>query len=396
MSQSASMRVQLRLAALVATAAFLTPPAAAQSADALRELAQQYERVTSGKPLSMDEGYELLDKLYEWDLSASELSPAQRTQLLIVEVYANLATGNASQARTRLGEVTGPAADSPQAAAAALDVALASGDAPAAAKALDKLAAVADGRQKESLAAVRKGLERIGKPAPQTELKAGDKTIRPHFRSGLVLLVDFWNTSDTDADAAAALARLQKDFADELYLELVGVNTDARADLEKAEALAKERGFVWPIVYEQRSKGALLQRAFDAGKPPWQMLIDRDGHIRAVGHVTQPGFAYAVYAAVAEARGNFTPQIPIALDGKPARRPPADDAGPRVAKPGDKPAATADLPSNPEALAKLRQAHALRRGGSRTAAKKLYEEIVRDFPGTKEAAEAQEYLDMMP
>ncbi|MBU0616169.1 MAG: hypothetical protein KKI02_00480, partial [Planctomycetes bacterium] len=54
-----------------------------------------------------------------------------------------------------------------------------------------------------------------------------------------------------------------------------------------------------------------------------------------------------------------------------------------------------ELPSNLEARAKLTQARAFLKAKSRSRAIKLFEEIVRDYPGTKEAQEAQEYLDSL-
>ena len=46
-------------------------------------------------------------------------------------------------------------------------------------------------------------------------------------------------------------------------------------------------------------------------------------------------------------------------------------------------------------LAKLTQARAFLKAKSRSKAIKLFEEIVRDYPGTREAQEAQEYLDAL-
>ena len=126
------------------------------------------------------------------------------------------------------------------------------------------------------------------------------------------------------------------------------------------------------------------------------MLIDRRGFIRAVGSTADAGFVYAVRAAVAEARGDYEYISPTTLSGEKAAPTPGGGAALAAEeKKPDKqnPNASGDLPSNAEARQKLQQAHAMRRGGKKTDAKRMYQEIVRDYPGTKEAQEAQEWLE---
>ena len=81
--------------------------------------------------------------------------------------------------------------------------------------------------------------------------------------------------------------------------------------------------------------------------------------------------------------------MPRTRDGQQPTRPSA-----AVEPKEEKPAApAAELPSNPEARGKLKLARTYLKTGKRTDAKLLFEEIVRDYPGTQEAEQAQEYLD---
>jgi hypothetical protein len=94
-------------------------------------------------------------------------------------------------------------------------------------------------------------------------------------------------------------------------------------------------------------------------------------------------------AAVSEARGEHEIVLPRTRDGQQPTRPSAQ------VKPKEKERRERDeeLPSNPEARQKLTLARTYLKTGKRTDARRLFEEVVRDYPGTVEAKEAQEYLD---
>jgi hypothetical protein len=124
------------------------------------------------------------------------------------------------------------------------------------------------------------------------------------------------------------------------------------------------------------------------------VLIDSRGYVRAAGDAAGPAFRYAVRAAVAEARGQFSYIAPRSIDGKSA----VPESGAAAGGPRKKPPESGggELRDDPDAQAKLTLARTYIRTGKRTEAKRLFQEIVRDYPGTRQAKEAQEYLDGMP
>jgi hypothetical protein len=111
-------------------------------------------------------------------------------------------------------------------------------------------------------------------------------------------------------------------------------------------------------------------------------------------------------AAIAEARGDFEPVLPRTRGGTQAAKPGSRG---ELAKAGEKAAAdkkaaaekeaarkneeARNPPSNADAKSLLTQAHTMRRGGNKTKARELYQKIVSEFPGTKEAQEAAEWLE---
>jgi len=210
-------------------------------------------------------------------------------------------------------------------------------------------------------------------------------------RGDRVLLIDFWNVLQTrEDDTSEALRALHEEYQHSLHVDFVGVNADAEAQVPEAKEFAKESGYVWKQRYEYAATNApITHQAFRAGTPPWQVLIDTFGYVRAVGSVREPGFQYALRAAIAEARRDFEVVLPRTRDGQQPER-----ASAKI-EPKTKTAVQPEreLPSNPDAAAKLTLARTYLKTGKRTDAKRLFEEIVRDFPGTLEAKEAQEYLD---
>jgi hypothetical protein len=232
----------------------------------------------------------------------------------------------------------------------------------------------------------------VGEKAPDVLIRTEDMTeFSTRRRGNRVLLIDFWNVLlPPDEKEIKALRDLYKEYQYSLHVDFVGVNADPEARIDEARKFARENGYVWKQRYEYQGREApITHQAFHAGNPPWQVLIDTFGYIRAVGTASEPGFQYALRAATAEARGDQEVVMPRTRAGAQAERPGAEIKV--EAKKSPKPAG--ELPSSPEAQAKLTLARTYMKTGKRTDAKRLFEEIVRDYPGTREAQEAQEYLD---
>lgn len=352
-----------------------------------RELAALHARlVRPAELIAEPDGAAALERLEELVPDSGKLRPSDRIRALEVEICAALATGNAGRALERYEELRALAPQAAGTRSAGYVAGLAGGRASLVAEAAESDPARASG--------LRAAAERIGLVAPEVAIRTDDGgTVSTRRRENAVLLLDFWSTRQPpDRKRIEALVALHRAYEKEPFFELVGVSSDARSDLEKARRFARDSGCVWKQCFEQTSeKAPVTHGAFriEAGGPA-SVLIDSRGRVRAAGEITDPALIYAVRAAVAEARGDYPYLPPRSLEAEAAAEAQASGR-----KDKSEPQATGDLPSNPDAAAKLRQAHAFRRTGRKTDARRLYEEIVRDYPGTREAAEAQDMLDAM-
>jgi hypothetical protein len=372
---------------LILAAAAIASSAAAQDVDVSRELAALHARlVRPAEIISEQDGAAALERLEELAPDYHKLDRADRERSLKIEIYAALAAGNAGRALERYQELRSLAPEAAGTRAAAYVVGLASGRASLVAEAAES--------DKARGAALRDVAERIGLAAPDVVIRTDEGgTVSVRKRENAVLLLDFWSARQpADRKRVEALTSVHRAYEQEPFLEMVGVNTDSRGDLEKARQFAKDSGYVWKQCYEQKAeKAPITHGAFkiELGGPGC-VLVDSRGRIRAAGDIADPALVYAVRAAVAEARGDYPYLPPRSLAAQAAA-----DAQAAGGKDKSEPQATGDLPSNPEAAAKLRQAHAFRRAGRKSDALRMYREIVRDYPGTREAAEAQELLDAL-
>jgi len=382
---------------LLSVAAFSgrLPAARGQSETTLRELRRLHDRLADPqRVLSRQDARQARDRLAEWRLDPAALSPDDRARLWRIELYAALAEGAAGAALERARQLWKVAPDDPGTAAAVHLAACAAGDAQLALRALARLAEGADSRRRRWISRQRRWLRRVGEKAPDVVIRTEDMTEFSTARRGdRVLVLDFWNTRlKPDEEQIAALRGLFDEYRRSLHIELVGINADSETRAEQARQFAKEHGFVWKQRYEYQARGApLTHGAFHAGNPPWVVLIDTFGYVRAVGAAYEPAFQYALRAAVAEAGGAQQPLLPRTHTGQQAERPGA--AAEAAAPSSEQPAP--ELPSNPEALQKLRLARTYLKTGKRSEARRLFEEIVRNYPGTREAREAQEYLEAL-
>jgi len=383
----------------IACAVDFSPPTRAQSEDTLAELQRLHARVADPRRVvPADEAEQALELLSSWKLSRQNLAPEHLARLLETQTYIFLALGDAATAQTQLQLLQDRFPDAPGTLQVAWLVACAAGDAELGVEVARKLGQAAPGDEKPRWSQRRRWMSGVGVDAPDAEIRAEDMTEYSTARRGRsVLVIDFWNVlARPEPDESKALVALYKEYRDSDNFELVGVNADGEARVEQARKFASDAGYVWSQRYEQTSTNApITHQAFKAGRPPWVVLVDSYSFVRAIGAASEPGFQYAVRAAVSEARGKYPPVPPRDKDGK--------QRGAAVAQKGDEgksggaqPPAKGDLPSNVEAAAKLQQARLFWKGGRKTDAKKLLEEIVRDFPNTREAKEAAEWLDDMP
>lgn len=395
---------------------FLAAGAAAQDAKTLAELKRWHNKVADPyKVVSAEDARQAQDKLKEWNLSADKLAVESRGQLLRLEIYAALALGDAGRAAERLPELELDLPNTPETAQAGYLVASAIGDAELTRQKLEKLRELkAEGSKLISTRS--RQLRLVGQAAPDTDVKTEDgQTLPLRKRGGGVLVLDFWNLRQKPTDEQIkALRGLYEALAAEQKVRFLGINTDGPAQIAAAQKFAGENGYVWPQHFERKTASApLTNEAFRCGPPPWQVVIDGQGHIRAVGAANEPALHYALRAAVGEAKGTYRSLRPKTISGEVAAEPkePAADKPDQpaagkpdqpAAKPGEKPqvkpkdgpapAPKGDLPSDPDARALLDRARLYIKTGKRTEAKKLLQEVIDKYPGTLEAKDAKQFL----
>jgi tetratricopeptide (TPR) repeat protein len=369
-----------------------------QSPATLRELQKLHDRMADPtQVLSAKDAKSATDRLTEWKLTPEKLSPEDRGRLWRIEVYVALAEGDAAGALEHAQALLAEFPDDSDSLQAAYLAACAAGDAKLGGDVLKKLSKTAKGDERRLISRRRRWIRGVGEKAPEIEIRTEDMTGFWTTRRGeRVLVIDFWNVLvPPDASVVKALRQLYEEYCHSRYVEFVGVNADSENRVEQAKEFAKENGYVWKQRYEySATRAPITHEAFGAGTPPWVVAIDIFGYVRAIGAADEPGFQYALRAAVAEAAGDYEPVMPRDRHGKQPTR--SSESAEAKAGESQKPKEKAgELPSNAEAAAKLRLARTYLKTGKRTDALKLFKEIVRDYPGTFEAREAQEYLDSL-
>jgi hypothetical protein len=383
------------LVAIVCSGWLVRSTAWAQPDPRLSGLQRLHDRIAdAGQVLTAKDAKQAADRLAEWRLKSEQLAPDDRARLRRVELYVALAEGDARTALERARALLSDGTADRVTFEAAYLAACAAGDAQLGTQALRKLSRFVHGDERRRLSQRRRWLRRVGKKAPEVVIRTEDMTeFSTTQRGDRVLLIDFWNVRvPPDDQDIKALRELYQQYRRTRHVDFVGVNADAEARVDEAKQFAENNRYAWKQRYEYEARHApLTDQAFQAGNPPWSVFIDTLGYVRAVGAASEPGLQYALRAAVAEAAGDHEIVLPRTREGRQPTRPSAQIRPEPKAPQADEPAG--EPPSNPEALRKLRLARTYLRTGKRSDAKRLFEEIVRDYPGTREAQEAQEYLD---
>lgn len=370
--------------------------AAAQNNANLAELKKLHASLNKpGAVVTIEQARSATGRLDEWKLDAGSLEGESKRELLAVQVLVAAAMGDAAKAAQAAGQLLTVAEASPLALEAVYCGACAAGDAQAAEAAVKAMAEKAQGDAKRAQLRRRGWLAQVGREAPDIVISTDDvKEFKVRKRGDKILIVDFWNTlTEPPKEHVTALKKLHEELGVDTNVDFIGVNAEAESRLEKARDYARKNELVWPQRYEGVAlKAPITNEAFRAGQSPWTVLIDTYGYVRAVGTPTEPAFLYAVRAALAEARSDFAPVMPKTTDGKQAKResqePPADNAKKKADG-----AAAKDLPSNLDAKKLLQEAHAMRKTGMKTKAREMYQRVINEYPGTKEAEEAQFWLE---
>lgn len=380
-------------ALLLASAIAAPAPADSKELRVLRDLAAR-----QGVRLPRTQVQELLADVARLRAAQQNPAPDERAVGLQAETYAAAACGDAQRALDCASELLSDPQPTRESLDAAYVGAAAAGDAKTADEVLRKLADVLPATERRNNSNRRRCLKQVGELAPNEFISTGDAAgLSPANRDGKVLLIDFWNVQDAPTDAdVRALKDLIAWFGEGAKLEVVGVNADSTARVERAREFVQKSGYSWPQCYEEQLTNApITHRAFNAGSPPWQVVIDSAGRIRAVGTARDAAFVFALRSAVSEAAGEHAVVVPRTMEGQRASGPAvvsgSGGSGGSAAGGGAN-VAGAPKPSDPEAASMLRQARAWIKTGRRTDAKRILQEIIAKYPNTREAEDAQYML----
>lgn len=390
-----------RRSSVVAISWLLVNIAAAQSS-APKELGEMYARLAKfNQPLSREAAEKAAEALTRIKLDEPKLESSDRAKLLGIRILTALAMGDAATALAMVPELQKAAPASRDTSEIAYLAAAAAGDAQlgvASASALEK----ASGKSEKDAAGARRAkqrvawMSRVGDDAPQVTISSEETGEIDCSKPGdRALLIDFWDmqraTSKPDVGHAKGLVALHKEFSERTSVAFLGVNSDGNVNVEKAREYAKVN-YPWPQSFVGGEEAERIQKpeilkAFDVGVGPWAVVVDDYGYIRAVGAGDDPALTYALRAAAAEAAGDFK-HVPART--KEGRQPgkPAEAAN----KPEKKDPTGGHFPSNPEAKGKLDQAILFWKTGKRTDAKRIFQEIIDQYPNSQEAETARQYL----
>lgn len=387
----------LRGAAAIFLAGTLTATALAQDAATLKELKRWHDKVAGSKSAaSAEDGARAQALLKEWGLVADRLEPEARGQLQRLEIHASLAVGDAARAGSWLRALQREEADAPDTLWAGWLVATATGDAELAQATLGKL----PGAKLASAAAVEKRQRRlrmVGERAPDVTVHAdGGETFGLYQRDGVVLVLDFWHLGDKPSGKQSeAFCELRAESERGGKVAFLGINSDPAVGIDAARKFAAASGYTWPQCYEQSERPApLTDKQFAVDAYPWQVIIDGEGNVRAVGTAGESAFVYSLRAAAAEARGEFPTIRPKTTAGVAAQAPkkPVPEKAverDRGATPEKETAQEPEPPHNPEAQKLLDQARLFLRTGRKRDAQRVLQELIEKYPDSWEAREAR-------
>lgn len=337
-----------------------------------------------------------LDRLEQGGIKPDALEPGALKRYVLLKGRLTLATGQAAAAKTFFEQSAEKLDDDGDCALLGYAIAQCAGDAVLGAESLQRAMTAVSATRRRALRAADRRIDHIGRPAPDVEIVAeSGERLNPSEPRDRVMLIDFWRVlPKPDGAHVAGLIALRNSLKRERVVSFFGVNSDSESREEAAQAFAKQAGFDWPIHYERSATaGRISGKYFDVGRPPWLVIIDHYGYIRAIGAGDEPAMHYAARCAAAEARGDAPAVVPRDVNGKQPARAAASitegAVGAAAAKPDRKPA---ELRDDQEAENLMKQARLYLKTGRRTDAKKILERVIREYPDTQQARDAKAFL----
>ena len=150
----------------------------------------------------------------------------------------------------------------------------------------------------------RRHLSAIGKRPPQFSAETvGGTVVNLHALQGKVVLIVFWATwSGSSRDEMPGLVELYGKHKDDGF-EIIGVNEDEEEPRSRdLRAFLDEEKVTWPQIVDRLRGDDRLDEAYEIGRLPHTVLLDRKGKIHRVG-LAGDSLARAVGKLTREPRG---------------------------------------------------------------------------------------------
>lgn len=350
--------------------------------DAARLMRFHQAIVNPQKVISEDRGDKTRDFLDGADLQKDNLDSNAKVAAQQLDVFAELARGNAAGALQSFEKLAAERPDDLLTHQAGYLVGAAAGNAELADRSLTALATMEPGKRDEYRERSTR-LDFVGRKFAEIPgLNDGDNK--------KVLVLDIWSTQDKrDSRREAALARAFADYGKQDQVQFVGFCAD---DQPTAEPVVKSSRRTWPQHYVDSTPFATAKSALRFEETPLVLVVDAAGFVRASAAADDPAFHYALRAAAHEAANEFVVVPPRDRAGVGAYADPSKSEVIKPAKPAAQADATPTRVNSPEAEKLLERARLFTRTGRKNDARKLLQQILDEYPNSMQAEEAESRL----
>ncbi|MGE3182068.1 MAG: hypothetical protein AB7N71_10585 [Phycisphaerae bacterium] len=341
--------------------------------------------VNPDQVISEERGEKTREFLDGRSISADGKSGDEKIALLQLEVFAELARGNAAAAAKQLEQLATLKPDDVLTHKAGYLVGVASGNAELADRSLSRLASEA--AERDSLRTQARQVTVMARKFPdhdvfpKSDASSGESEVA-------VRVIDLWSAGDGDnAMRDAALARAFADYGEKKNVQFIGVCADVETTGKSVAASTRRR---WPQHYRESGAFEAVKSELALEATPTLLIVDGKGWIRSAASATDPAFHYALRAVVHEASGKFEKNAPRDRAGLAAYAVGETAAPKKIAAPEQPPAPA--LTNSPEAEKLLERARLFTRTGKKNDAKAILQQILDEYPNTIQAEEAESRL----
>ncbi|MCA9244099.1 MAG: hypothetical protein KDA32_09105 [Phycisphaerales bacterium] len=382
------------LTVLLAIALAAAPAFAQRDEAAIKGMTEGYEKLAKADLIvPPDEAAAMLSQIADWRFRLPDLEKEEVRKLKLLNLHCAAADGDARRMVEVVDSIAFVFKDDPETHYGLFLAAVANADAKRGLDAIKAIGAPLSREQQLPWLFWVRGFRKVGEAAPETPLKFENaRDLSPRALNRSVLALVFWRRDDIrDPDAfSKAVAPLRAWALDHASVKLVGANCDGASDAETAKQFEGAHDLKW----ESCVNGQELAKAYDITEFPAVVIVDSEGLIRTIGRPETPATHYSLRVATRYAEGAADYFPPRDAEGKLIKIERPSESAPASASSsgGAAPSSGDGLRDDPAAESRLREARTFIRTGMKSKAREILQAIIRDYPGTKQAVEAQQRL----